>query len=74
MPALAPKMHVAAKKMLSTATLAVIDFDVKTHCISLLRFEVEMDATISVVGKFVSEYERPNIHGVRSLITSSTLM
>ena len=30
-----------------------------------------MDAIISVVSKFVSEYERPNIHGVRSLITSS---
>ena len=31
-----------------------------------------MDAIISVVSKFVSEHERPNIHGVRSLMTSST--
>ena len=30
-----------------------------------------MNAIISVVSKFVSEYERPNVHGVRSLITSS---
>ena len=31
-----------------------------------------MDAIISVVIKFVSEYERPNIHGVRYLMTSSS--
>ena len=30
-----------------------------------------MATIISVVSKFVSEHERPDIHGVRSLITSS---
>ena len=30
-----------------------------------------MAAIISVVSKYVSEHERPNIHGVRYLITST---